>query len=292
MSDSLYWCEVADVQMRQREGEAANGMGCLGCMGATEPEGGHVIMPSPDLYKPISSYTSTRPTEDARKNHDHPLQKSARAAANSIYNLRPQGGESVQSLLTRIGEIYYDHRKRSWSGAVNAGKVMDDPDFHQVVALISPMSTMIKPGEITDQAALKSGEGLDFKYGDKTVKPDDYKKPTPGATPVKYNSFQQALEAIKAGLTSFTELQKQQAALEAMQRQQQGLPNYLPEKAKENLDKKAEGKTIWPWDGWGTSTKIAAGIGIVLVGGVTIYAIMGPRRPKARRQTTMALAAR
>jgi len=168
MYDELTELENSDVQSRQNEA-----LGCIGCLGAET---------STNWFDPmISAFSRTEPSANAKSNRNHSIQTSARAAALELYNLKPVGGESQNDLLDRIAGVYYDNRVGTGVSSATAEQVKNDPTFHTVVNLVSPLSSL-KPGVSTKATEI----------------------------PFWYKLFTATTAAAQSGLTRMTEAQKQQ----------------------------------------------------------------------------------
>jgi hypothetical protein len=189
----------------------------------------------------VTAFTGTEPSPFAIQNQDHPIQVAARKAAKDNYHLRTVGSDTMEDLLDRISGVYWDQAWGTYTGAYTAQAIGEDPTFKKVVRLVAP-----------------SGSPKATK-----TTPDDYIKPTPGATPVKFDSIAEALALVKQGLQTYSDVQQRQMAEILMRRQQAGQPNYKPE----------------PKNGaWKTSTKVAIGAGIGLAALALLYVAARPRR--------------
>ena len=249
MSDEMTELESSEVQARWNEtGNPAQVLGCIGCMGDDAP--------SANWYdRAISAFSRTEPSAKARANRNHTLQTSARTAATQLYNLRTVGGESQESLLDRIAGVYFDHRFGTWASGATLEQVKNDPTFHDVVRLVSPMSSL--------KAAAKT-----------PAKPDDFIKPTPNSTPTWYWSFEEALAAVRAGLQQQTDAQQKQFAQKLMSMQAENKQTYVPN------------ALVGGWSSLSTPAKAAilAGVGFLGVALLVTFTRSAKRSPKVTRR--------
>lgn len=168
MYDEFTELESTEAQSRRNET-----LGCIGCLGAET---------STNWFDPmISAFSRTEPSANAKSNRNHSIQTSARAAALELYNLKPVGGESQNDLLDRIAGVYYDNRVGTGVSSATVEQVKNDPTFHTVVNLVSPLSSL-KPGVSTKATGV----------------------------PFWYKLFTATTTAAQSGLTRMTETQKPQ----------------------------------------------------------------------------------